>query len=31
MAIPIPTDPQYSVHLRPILSSVKTQIRVENI
>jgi hypothetical protein len=30
MAIPWPTDPQYNVHLRPMRSRVKTQIRVEN-
>lgn len=30
-AIPCPTDPQYNVHRRPIRSSVKTQINVENM
>lgn len=31
MAIPIPTDPQYRVHRRPMRSRVNTQMSVENI
>jgi len=30
MAMPWPTDPQYSVQRRPMRSRVKTQMRVEN-
>ena len=30
MAMPWPTEPQYKVQRRPMRSSVKTQIRVEN-